>query len=81
MRKGKQYHLPFNIKAVGKNTKLGKGKGTDNSGKKIEILKNRGGEEYRNVGNFIPSGQYCGSSFRIRGSRFRPVEDIQNTIE
>ena len=35
--KRKQYYLPYNIEAVGKNIKGGKGKGTEISGKKITI--------------------------------------------
>ena len=35
---GKQYHLPFNIKGVGKNIKWGKGEGDGNFGKKIKKL-------------------------------------------
>ena len=49
--KGKQYHLPFNIEAVGKHIKWGKG--TESLGMKIKILKSEGGEEYQVVGNFI----------------------------
>ena len=54
-RKGKQYHHPFNIDAVGENIKLrrGEAKRTDNSGKKIKIKINEGGEEYQVVGTFI----------------------------
>ena len=37
----KQYHLPYDIKAIGKNIKWGKG--TENLGKKIKIKKWRGG--------------------------------------
>ena len=38
---GKQYHLSYNIEAVGKNIKWGKGKGMEISAKKIKILENR----------------------------------------
>ena len=50
--KGKQYHISYNIEAVGKNIKWGKGKGMEISAKKIKILKN-GWEEYHIIGNFI----------------------------
>ena len=46
---GKQYHLSYNIKAVGKNIKWGGGEG----GQKIQIKKKWEGEEYQVVGNFI----------------------------
>ena len=38
--KRKQYHLPYNIKAVGKNFKWGRGEGNGNFGKKMEMWKN-----------------------------------------
>ena len=40
--KGKQHHLPYNIRAVGKNIKWGEWEGVVNDG-----------EEYQVVGNFI----------------------------
>ena len=49
-KKAKQYHLPYNIKAVGKNIKMGKG--MEILGKKIKIFKNGGGEEYQVVRDF-----------------------------
>ena len=54
-RKGKHYHHPLNIDAVGENIKCrrGEAKRTDNSGKKIKIKINEGGEEYQVVGTFI----------------------------
>ena len=33
--KGKQYHLPYNIEAIGKNIKNGRGKRTNTLGEKI----------------------------------------------
>ena len=39
-KKGKQYYLSYDIEAVGKNIKWGKGKGTEISGEKIKMLKN-----------------------------------------
>ena len=49
-KKGKQYHLPYNIKAVGKNIKWGRRR---KFGEESENLKNVGGEEYRVIGNYI----------------------------
>ena len=34
-KKGKQYHIPYNIESVGKNIKWGKGKWAEISEKKI----------------------------------------------
>ena len=50
-RKGKQYHPPYNIKALGKNTKRGKGDGNfrdENQDKNHGVW-----EEYQLVWNFI----------------------------
>ena len=51
--KVKQYHLPFNVKAVGKNIKWGRGEVDGNLGEKIKIKNKRDGEEYQVVGHFI----------------------------
>ena len=48
---GKQYHTPFNIKAVRRKSRGEEGQ--DILEKKIKILKNGGGEEYQVAGNFI----------------------------
>ena len=40
--KGKQYHLPYNIKAVGLNIKWGKGGWGGNFGEENQDLKERG---------------------------------------
>ena len=54
--KRKQYNLPYDIKAVGKNIKGGRGEGDGNLGKKIKIQKRVGvGEKYKIEGNFIHS--------------------------
>ena len=46
LKKGKQYHLPFNIEAVGKSDR--------NFGEENKILKSWGGEEYQVVTwNFV----------------------------
>ena len=39
MGKREQDYLPYNIKAIGKNIKWGRGKGTEISGNKIKIEK------------------------------------------
>ena len=52
-RKGKQYHLPYDIKAVGKNTKWGRGKGGLNLTRNSRLKKKSGGEEYQVEENFI----------------------------
>ena len=51
--RGKQYHLPYDSKAVGKTIKWGRGEGNGNFWKILKILKNEDGEEYQVVGNFI----------------------------
>ena len=51
--KGKQYHLSYNIWAVGNNIKWGRGNGVGNLGKKSRFYENGGGEEYQVVGPFI----------------------------
>ena len=40
--KGKQYHLPYNFKAAGKNIKWGKGGGDGNFGEENQDFKNWG---------------------------------------
>ena len=50
--KEKRYHLPYDIEAVGKNIKWGKGGRNFYEGN-IDIDKNGGGAEYQAVGNFI----------------------------
>ena len=45
--KGKQYHISYKIKTVGKNINLGKG--IELFGKKMMIKKNWDGEEYQVV--------------------------------
>ena len=53
--KGKQYHLPYNIKALGKNIKLGKReRGRTFFRRKLRLIKKNGdGEEYQVKGIFI----------------------------
>ena len=52
---GKEYHLPLNIKIVGKTIKWDRGEGDGNfgAGRKSRFQKNGGGEEYQVVENFI----------------------------
>ena len=51
---GKQYHISYNIKAVGKNIKWGRGKGDGTFGEDLtKILKMGVGEEYQVIGNFL----------------------------
>ena len=45
--KRKQQHLPYDIKVVGKNIKLGRGEGTLKCGKENKDFKNEGGAGYR----------------------------------
>ena len=53
-KKGSNIIFPsYNIEAVGKNIKWEKGKGTEISRKKIRLKINRGGEEYKVIGNYI----------------------------
>ena len=47
---GMQYHLSYNIEAVGKNIKYGRGERNGNFGEENQALKRRGGEEYQVVG-------------------------------
>ena len=47
--KGKQFHLPYNNKAFGKNINWGRGRKF--WGRKIKIFENGGGEKYEAVGN------------------------------
>ena len=49
-RERKQYHLSYNIQAVGKNIKC---EGDENLGEANQDLKNWDGKEYQAVGNFI----------------------------
>ena len=51
--KEKAYHLPYNVKAVGKNIKWGRGKGDGNFGEENQDYKNGDGEEYQVECNFI----------------------------
>ena len=53
VEKGRQYHLLYNIEAVGKRLSGEKEKGTEISGEKKEILKIGGGEVNQVIGNFI----------------------------
>ena len=50
-KKGKQYHLFYNIKAVGKKIKWGRGEGEGNFMEENQDFKNGNEEEYQ--GNFI----------------------------
>ena len=52
LEKGEEYHIFYDIKAVMKIIKWGRG--TEHLGKKIKIFKNfgRGGEEYQVVWSF-----------------------------
>ena len=52
-RKGKQYHLSYNIKAVCKNIKWERGEGDEHFEKDNIDFKNGVGEEYQVEGNFI----------------------------
>ena len=55
-KKGKAdliYHLVYNIKAVGKNIKRGRGEGEGNFGEENQDLENGGGDDYLVVWNFI----------------------------
>ena len=40
--KGKQYHIPYNVKAVGKNIKLGREEGDGDWERKSSLKKGRG---------------------------------------
>ena len=51
--KEKQYHLPFNIKALGKNIQWGKGESDRNFEEENQDLRNGDEQEYQVVGNFI----------------------------
>ena len=51
--KGKQYLLFYNIKAVGKNIKQGKGEGGGNFGKNNQDFSNMGWEEF--IHSFLDS--------------------------
>ena len=55
MEKGKGEAILFSlyIEAVGRISSGERGKGTGNSGKKIKILKNGCGEEYKVAGKFL----------------------------
>ena len=46
-RKGKQNHLPYNIKAAGKNIKWGRGEGDGNFGVENQDIKNVRGENIK----------------------------------
>ena len=50
--KGKQYHLPYNIKSVGKNIKLERGDLEEILGKKIKIKKMGVGKNIKLPGPF-----------------------------
>ena len=56
--KGKQYHLPFNIKSVGKNIKFERGDLNESFGEEIKIKKGRW-EEYQVAGTFLHSLGTC----------------------
>ena len=52
--KGKQHLLPHNIKGCLEDYQVGKrGKRMEIFGKKIKVLTNGGGEEFKFVGNYI----------------------------
>ena len=58
--KGKQYYLSYDIEAVGKNIKLGKGEGDGNfGGENQDVKKFRVGEEYQVVGIQIHPCVHC----------------------
>ena len=48
-KKGNKCHLPYDIEAVGKNIKWGKGKRTEILGKKLRFKKYWDGKEYQFV--------------------------------
>ena len=50
--KRKQYNLPYNIQAIWKNIKWGRGKEDGNFWKNMKILENGSGEEHKVVWNF-----------------------------
>ena len=52
--KGKQYYLPYNIEAVGKN--INRGRGTEVLGKKIKIKKKRIGKIIKLQGTLYTPG-------------------------
>ena len=57
--KGTNYHLPYNIKAVGKNIKCERGEKDENFGAEDLDLNIRVGEKFRVVGNFIHLLMVC----------------------
>ena len=51
---GKQYNLPYIMKAVGNTIKLGTGgDGDENVGEENQVLRNGDGDEYQVVCNFL----------------------------
>ena len=75
--KSKQYHLPFDIKAVGKYIKRGRGEGGLKIRRRKSRLKNWGWEKNQVVGNFIhPCINANPESWKINNEKKNFLHDI-----